>query len=166
MRDKLIYRQARPADAEPLKELAATTWSQFEIVIGAESWAYLSNALSKVNYSTLIDTSYGAICEVGDTIAGMAFLVPNGNPTDIFPADWCYVRMVTVDTAYTGKGIGRGLMSMCIEHARSQHEKVMGLHTSEFMNAARHIYESMGFYVVKELEPRFNKKYWLYRLDL
>ena len=166
MAHNLIYRQAGPADAESLKELAAITWSQFENTIGADSWTFLSNALDKVNYSTLIDTSYGAICEDGDRVVGMAFLVPQGNPTDIFPADWCYVRMVTVDTGYNGKGIGRGLMSQCIEHARSQHEKIMGLHTSEFMNAARHIYESMGFYVVRELEPRFSKKYWLYRLDL
>ncbi|MGC3945670.1 MAG: GNAT family N-acetyltransferase [Chryseolinea sp.] len=166
MASKLKYRQAMPGDAVSLKELASVTWRQFEDVIGAESWNFLSGALDRVDYSSLIDRSYGALCEVGDRIVGMAFLVPQGNPTDIFPADWCYVRMVTVDKKYNGKGIGRRLMSECIEHARTQRETIMGLHTSEFMNAARHIYESMGFYVVKELEPRFGKKYWLYRLDL
>jgi ribosomal protein S18 acetylase RimI-like enzyme len=34
------------------------------------------------------------------------------------------------------------------------------------MNAARHIYEKIGFKIIKELEPRLGKKYWLYELTL
>jgi len=166
MDNKLIYRRAVPADAISLKELAATTWSQFERTIGEESWNFLSNALDRVDYTALVDTSYGAICTDADKVVGMAFLVPKGNPTEIFQAEWCYVRMVTVHTSYNGKGIGRNLMAQCIDYARLQNESVMALHTSEFMDAARHIYESIGFVRVLELEPRFGKKYWLYRLDL
>jgi len=45
-------------------------------------------------------------------------------------------------------------------------EKTIALHTSEFMDAARHIYEGLGFIMVKEIPPRYGKRYWLYRLDL
>lgn len=34
------------------------------------------------------------------------------------------------------------------------------------MKSARHIYEKMGFQILKEIEPRFEKKYWLYILEL
>jgi GNAT superfamily N-acetyltransferase len=34
------------------------------------------------------------------------------------------------------------------------------------MYVARHIYESLGFEIVKELKPRLGKKYWLYKLEL
>lgn len=40
------------------------------------------------------------------------------------------------------------------------------LHTSEMMGAARHIYESLGFKKLREIEPRYGKKYWLYKLEL
>jgi len=34
------------------------------------------------------------------------------------------------------------------------------------MDAARHIYEKMGFKRIKELQPIFGKRYWLYHLNL
>jgi hypothetical protein len=40
------------------------------------------------------------------------------------------------------------------------------LHTSEFQNAARHIYESMGFIKLMDLELMFGKQYYLYILRL
>jgi len=55
---------------------------------------------------------------------------------------------------------------MCIDFARSSDEKTVALHTSEYMNAARHIYESLGFRQIRELEPRYGKRYWIYKLEL
>ena len=166
MNATLICRQATAGDAVSLQNLAANTWRQFESVIGADSWTFLSAALDKVNYAALIDSAYGVLVEDAGRIVGMAFLVPSGNPTDIFSADWCYVRMVTVDAAYNGQGIGRRLMELCVARAKTDHEKVIALHTSEFMNAARRIYESIGFRIERELEPRFGKRYWLYTMNL
>lgn len=96
----------------------------------------------------------------------MAYLVSKGNPTDIFDKDWCYIRMVGVDPKYSGNGIGKKLTQMCIEYAKKNNEQIIALHTSEFMNKARHIYEKIGFKVIKELAPRYGKKYWLYILDI
>jgi len=162
--------QFRPAtinDIIFLKELALSTWRQFEEPLGADNWNTLCQGLNNVNYLALVEHAHGIVCiDENETIIGMAFLVPRGNPTDIFPADWCYVRMVTVNTNCNGMGIGRGLMSACIGRAKTLGETVMGLHTSEIMSKARHIYESMGFKVVRELEKRFGKRCWLYRLDL
>jgi len=42
----------------------------------------------------------------------------------------------------------------------------MALHTSEMMRSARHIYEKIGFNILKEIEPRLGVKYWLYTLEL
>ena len=127
----------------------------------------LSQALNKVDYAALAATTYGVLC-VNDhgEIVGMSFLVPSGNPTDIFPSDWSYVRMVTVHPLYNGRGIGRELMTRCIDQARNAGETVIALHTSEVMNAARHIYESLGFEIVSELGLRYGKRYWIYRMDL
>jgi len=52
--------------------------------------------------------------------------------------DWSYIRFVTVDPSFGGQGIGRKLTTLCIDTAR-QNESVIALHTSELMDAARHI---------------------------
>jgi len=96
----------------------------------------------------------------------MAFLISSGNPTDFFQKDWSYLRMVGVHTQHGGKKIGTKLTQMCIDAAKADGEKTIALHTSEFMDAARHIYESFGFTKLKELEPMFGKKYWIYTLEL
>ncbi len=41
---------------------------------------------------------------------------------------------------------------------KTNNEGIIALHTSEFMNTARHIYEKMGFKAVKELAPHYVKK--------
>ena len=96
----------------------------------------------------------------------MSFLVASGNPTEIYNEDQCYIRFVTVSKEYEGLKIGQNLTQKCIEFARTNGEKKIALHTSEFMNKARHIYEKLGFKIVKEIEPRYGKKYWLYEMNL
>lgn len=96
----------------------------------------------------------------------MAFLVPHGNPTEIYDKDWCYIRFVTVDPDFAGQGVGKKLTVDCIDTARKNNEKIISLHTSELMDKARHIYESLGFEIVREIDQRLGKRYWLYKLDL
>jgi len=76
------------------------------------------------------------------------------------------MRMVGVNPKHRGQGIAKTLTEMCIEFAKQSDEKTIALHTSEFMDAARHIYENIGFTVLKEIPLLFGKKYWLYTLDL
>ena len=164
----MTYRQANANDLNELKKLALDTWSQFQHELVPENWEKLKGNLANDNtWSELLTNSYSLVCvnEV-DRIVGMSFLVPQGNPTELFDKSWCYIRFVTVDQNFAGKGIGRRLTQKCIQYAIDSGEKTIALHTSEMMNSARHIYESLGFTILKELEPRLGKKYWLYTLEL
>lgn len=96
----------------------------------------------------------------------MAYLVPSGHPTDIYEAQWSYIRFVTVDPRYSGKGIGRRLTQMCIAQARTNQESTIALHTSVLMQNAMHIYQTLGFTILREIPPRLGKRYWLYTLEL
>lgn len=155
-------------DIEALRLLALTSWSQFQKDLSPENWQKLVNNLnSNQTYEKLLGKAYSVVCENEDKgIIGMAFLVPSGNPTDIYLSDWCYIRMVSVDPNYSGKGIGRKLTERCIQIAKENNEKTIALHTSEMMSKARHIYECLGFTVLREIEPRLGKKYWLYKLNI
>ena len=115
----------------------------------------------------LFKKAYCLVCENNDAeIIGMAFLVPSGNPTEIYDRSWCSIRLISGHPDYGGKGIGRHLTEKCIEVAKNNNEQTIALHTSEIMNKARHIYESLGFKVFREIEPRLGKKYWLYKLEI
>jgi GNAT superfamily N-acetyltransferase len=161
------YREASKEDEEQLRNLGLLSYGQFKDDLPQENWANLKAALSvHYLYSGILKIATGFVCEADEKIIGMAFLIPSGNPTEIFQSDWSYIRLVGVDPDYAGKGIGKHLMHMCIDLARRNNEKVIALHTSEFMNAARHIYENMGFVQLRELPTRYGKRYWLYKIEL
>lgn len=55
------------------------------------------------------------------------------------------VRMLAVDPAWQRRGVGRALVSACIERARAAGRDTLFLHSGEWMPAAHRLYESMGF---------------------
>ena len=162
------YRKATVGDLQDLKKLAIKSWTAFQKQLTEYNWASLLETISNdKTYGRLIAQSTCFIC-VSDTenIIGMAFLVPNGNPTDIYLTEWSYIRFLSVDPDFGGQGIGRKLTTMCIEKAKQDGEKTIALHTSELMDKARHIYESLGFEILREIDQRLGKHYWLYKLEI
>lgn len=155
-------------DLTSVKQLGENTWKQFEKDLTDENWCKLSKSLSNENlYRDLLLNAKSFVCEnEAGEIIGMSFLVASGNPTEIYSKEQCYIRFVTVSEKYKGLKLGQKLTKECIEFARNSGEKKIALHTSEFMDKARYIYEKLGFKIVKEIEPRYGKKYWLYELNL
>lgn len=155
-------------DLNSVKQLAQNTWKQFENNLTNKNWKKLSSILSNEKvYKDLLLNSISFVCE-NETreMIGMSFLVTSGNPTEIYNNEQCYIRFVTVSEKYKGLKIGQKLTEECIEFAKNSGEKKIALHTSEFMDKARHIYEKLGFKIIKEIEHRYGKKYWLYEKSL
>ena len=80
--------------------------------------------------------------------------------------DWSYLRLVAVHPDQSGKGIAKALTQLCIDRAIQTNEHTIALHTSEFMDAARYIYEGFGFELLKEIDRIFGKRYWIYTLEI
>jgi len=161
-------RKGNSNDIEQLRALSIKSWSQFQSELTNRNWKELSKILKNSDtYSKLLEKSTCLICENNDKeIVGMAFLVPKGNPDEIYQDNWCHLRFVSVHPRYQGKGIGEKLTRECIEIAQENNEDTMALHTSEIMKSARHIYNKIGFKIFKEIEPRLGVRYWLYTLEL
>jgi len=162
------YRQGTKDYLQSLKRLAIKSWTPFQKQLTGENWNSLNQTISNdKTYEELINQSTCIVCVAdNNNIIGMAFIVPNGNPTEIYLKEWSYIRFVSVDPEFEGKGIGRKLTTMCIDKAKEDGEKTIALHTSEIMNNARHIYESLGFEILREIDQRLGMRYWLYKLDL
>lgn len=153
-------------DFNQLKTLGIESYSEFSKVLTTTNWNKMNSFLeSSENLTKLIEQSTVFVCEYSTEIIGMIYLVPSGNPTELFQKDWSYIRFLGVKTNFRGNGIGKKLTVLCIEYAKETKEKYMALHTSEFMDAARTIYEKRGFRRTKEIEY-LGKRYWIYLFDI
>ena len=164
---EFTFREGRIADKEQLREIALASYGAFEKDLKYKNWnEFYANLKSEESYTNILKTAKCFVCEIANKIVGVPYFVPSGNPTDIFESNWSYLRMVGVHPDYQGNGIGKKLTLLCIEFARQSNEAIIALHTSEFMDAARSIYEKLGFKRIKELKPIFGKRYWLYQMIL
>jgi len=163
----LTYRQATVNDIAAIASLLPAAYHDYQSAIGDEQWDRMKRSLANQDQLVkLMEVAIGFSCQAQQQLVGIIFLIPSGNSTQIFPADWSYIRLLGVDPDYWGLGIGKKLTQLCLERAQQLGEQAIGLHTSEFMSPARTMYEELGFRQVKELEPIYDKRYWLYKLTL
>ncbi|MCB0661837.1 MAG: GNAT family N-acetyltransferase [Saprospiraceae bacterium] len=160
------FRKGDDKDKEHLQALGLMAYGQHKSAMSPENWAtYYAFMSNPETFTYLMKTSTCFLCETDNQIIGMAFLVSKGHPTEMFDANWSYIRMVGVHPTFGGNGIAKKLTQLCIEHAQNTGENFVALHTSEFMHAARHIYEKMGFKKFRELQ-RYGKRYWVYLMEV
>ncbi len=105
------------------------------------------------------DTLLGCVTFVPDTTSPWAELVEEGESA---------IRMLAVDPASQGRGIGRQLLRICIDRARERGSVGLFLHSTPWMAAAHHLYEQAGFVRVPERDwrPVPDVPLMAYRLDL
>ncbi len=161
------FRNGNITDLNQIKDLTLLAYLQFRKVFSKEFVEEWGKILSyESTYAKLFETASCFVCEYGNNIIGSAFLIPSGNPYKWFDADSSYIRLVAVHPDFEGKGIGKKLTQQCIDEAKTTGENTIALHTSEFQHAARHIYESMGFVKIKNLDLMYGKQYYLYTLKI
>lgn len=165
--DTLVYEMAIPADAAAIRDLSLLSYGEFAAVMAPEHWrAMHKNQSDMDNLKALMAQAGTFVCRSGERLVGVVFLVPSGQATSIYPADWAYIRRLGVDPAFRRMGIGRRLMELAIAEARRSGEKILGLHTSTMMPAARKMYDELGFSLIRELQPILGQQYWLYKMML
>lgn len=166
--DSIKYRRGKDSDLDSIMKLAFKSWVGFKKELTEENWNSLQKTLDTSQiFIDLLTNTYSVLAETADgEIVGMAFLVSSGNPTDLFEESWSYIRFVSVDPDFGGRGLGKTLTEKLITHAQETNETVIALHTSEMMQKAISIYEKLGFKVLREIPPRLGKRYWIYKLEL
>src|ERR1041384_6019028 len=99
-------RNYKSSDAEDLNRVAVAAYGQFRDQF--QDWpamlAWLSNA------SALSATGEVIVIEVQNSFAGaVTYYGPGGQRDSFFDQGWSLIRMLVVDPAFRGKGLGRAL---------------------------------------------------------
>ena len=139
-------RDARPADRDAIARLTRAANAEYAHVMEPSAYAALAEAIER---SLADDTGVVRfVAELDGAIVGSAALYAPAAAAYgslASPAPWPEVRLVAVDPAARGAGIGRALVVECIRRAKATGAAVLGLHTSRSLRAARLLYERMGF---------------------
>ena len=84
------------------------------------------------------------IAEVAGLRAGCILCVRGNEPTA------AQLRILLVDPAFRGRGVGRLLVQQCVDFARQAGYERIDLWTNDVLVPARRIYEAAGFTLVEE----------------
>jgi GNAT superfamily N-acetyltransferase len=147
------------ADAEDLNRIAVSAFSQFRARY--QDWPAMQASLSKT--SALSATGEVIVAELEDRLAGaVAYFGPNVEKAAFFDQRWPIIRMLVVDPAFRGTGLGHALSAECIARAKRDRSPIIALHTSPIMTVALPMYLKMGFIKAYDAPPIFGVAYAVY----
>lgn len=152
------------ADADAVNSVALAAFAQYEGVYS--DWEVLTRSVGAM--AALAGQGEILVAEEEDGIVGaVVYVAPGTSPrADFFEPEWPIIRMLVVDPAARGRGLGRRLTEECVARARRDGAALIALHTSPAMTAALALYRKMGFELERRLPDRFGVPYGVYLMDL
>ena len=142
----LIIRDARDHERDAIHALTLAAYRRYAGIMTPSAWAGLQQAV--MNGLRAADAAQRIVAEREGRLIGSVMLFPPALDSYGHVAsqsDFPELRLLAVAEGEQGRGVGRALTQACIERARQMGAAELGLHTSASMQAAIHLYESMGF---------------------
>jgi ribosomal protein S18 acetylase RimI-like enzyme len=132
-------RPATSAEFPALADLCVAAYAPF-LDGDAEYLAVLRDAAGRAAAAELL------VAAEGDALLGTVTFVPDGGPLgEIATPDEAEFRMLAVDPAARGRGIGTELLRRVLEESRSRGRAGVVCSSLPEMRAAHRVYERLGF---------------------
>jgi GNAT superfamily N-acetyltransferase len=146
-------RDARDDERAAIRELTLAAYAEFATIMTPSAWAGLEQSLLAALAEDV--AAERVVAEQDGRLVGSVMLSPPA--ADAYGGalarnDWTEVRRLAVAPAARGQGVGTALMHECIRRARQAGAIALGLHTSDSLQVAIHMYEQMGFVRVPEYD--------------
>jgi len=134
----LTVRDIHPTEIVRLSEITLAAYEALDIDVGSYRTALADVADRARNAEVLVAVDGGRL------LGGVTYVPDANNPSAEFDdADAAGMRMLAVDPAAQGRGVGAALVTACIRRAHDRRRLV--LHTTAAMTAAQQLYRRLGF---------------------
>lgn len=102
------------------------------------------------------------VAEVEGQVAGtVTYVAGPGSYAEGDDPQAAWIRMLAVDPALRGRGIGEALVRSCLERARTDGRRRVVLHTTDLMPTAQRLYARLGFRRTPRLDWEPEPGFWL-----
>lgn len=104
----------------------------------------------------------------GEVVGSVLFVLPGSEYAELSRPGEAEFRMLAVDPAAQGRGVGQALVEACIARARAHGASAIVICVRDFSMPAQRLYARLGFRRVPELdwEPLADVRLLALRLDL
>jgi GNAT superfamily N-acetyltransferase len=154
-----MLRDYHEDDAEAIIRVALAAFAEFEQHYS--DWPLFNANVAKM--PKLAKAGEIIVAEDGGRIFGaVAYVGPQQPKPAFFEPAWPIIRMLVVDPAARGKGVGRQLTEECLRRAERDQSGVIALHTTPIMTVALPMYLRMGFARVRDAPDILGVPYAVY----
>jgi ribosomal protein S18 acetylase RimI-like enzyme len=163
MNEDILIREGRPNEVDQIEALVKTAYREFQPLFPERVWqAWMDNIRETVHSRAGVII----VAESGGKIQGVVKFYPDASQAALgkWPSEAASMRVLAVNPGSRGQGYGTLLARECVHRAKALKIFTIYLYTGTFMQAARHIYEKLGF----RRAPEFDRDPGpiAYRLDL
>lgn len=138
----VLVRPARPEDYEAAGDITVAAYASIEgFSPGPRYEAEMRDVAARAETAEVLV----AAAPDGRIVGAVTFVPGLGPLAEFEGADESGMRMLAVDPAAQGLGVGRMLAQACLERARATERSRLVLHTTRAMTAAHALYRSLGF---------------------
>jgi GNAT superfamily N-acetyltransferase len=164
----LNIRDAQPEERETDAAVIRAAYAEYERLYPPDVWPGYARVVSDVH--GLHPEAQLIVAESDGRIVGTVTFFADGalSRQGEWPEGWAGLARLGVAPEQRGGGFGRALVEECIRRAGALERGTIGLHTTEWMETARAMYERMGFVRTPafDFHPRRGVVGMGYRLDL
>ena len=138
----LIIRAIEPGEYEAVAELTVSTYADVLGEILSDDYRrVLADVVSRAREAVVLV----AVDDRGGLLGSVTYVPGLGRYAEFESPDEAGIRMLVVDPAAQGRGVGTAMMRACIERARAAGKARISLHTTPSMATAQRLYERLGF---------------------
>jgi ribosomal protein S18 acetylase RimI-like enzyme len=160
---EVLIREGSAAEQDQVEALVKRAYREFKPLFPEQIWeAWMKNIWETIHASAGVII----VAESGGEIQGVVKFYPDAGRAGMgtWPTEAASMRILAVHPDSRGKGYGTLLARECVQRAKTLKIATIFLYTGTFMQAARHIYEKLGF----KRAPEFDRDPGpiAYRMDL